>query len=122
MAGMMVALRWDGHRLSRQELLDRANAAVNKVGAAYDHVDHLAIQAMPVEEQQYVQLVVNTNASQEDCQRMSKMLKDEFTQEAVVEVVVKPNNITGANHGQVVTVGGEFGLCPRLPVVAQFRR
>jgi hypothetical protein len=31
-----------------------------------------------------------------------------------------PNKITGANHGQAVTVFGEFGLSPRLP--AQFRR
>lgn len=33
-----------------------------------------------------------------------------------------PNKITGAKHGQAVTVAGEFLPCPRLPVVAQFRR
>lgn len=34
MPGMTVALRWDGPRLSRQHLLDPANAAVGKVGKA----------------------------------------------------------------------------------------
>jgi hypothetical protein len=34
----------------------------------------------------------------------------------------RPNKITGANHGQAATVAGEFRRCPRLPVVAQFRR
>lgn len=78
MPGMMVALRWDGTHLSRQQLVDRANAAVKSVGNAFDHVDHLDIKAIPVEEQQYVQLIVNTDAGQQDCERMSKMLKDEF--------------------------------------------
>jgi len=53
---------------------------VNKVGNAFDHVDQLDIQAMPVEEQQYVQLFVNTSADQQDCERMRKMLKDEFAE------------------------------------------
>ena len=75
-----IKMGWDGPRLSRQQLLDRARAAVNKVGNAFDHVDQLDIQAMPVEEQQYVQLFVNTSADQQDCERMRKMLKDEFAE------------------------------------------
>ena len=34
MPGMMVAIGWDGPRLSRQQLPARANAAVGKAGKA----------------------------------------------------------------------------------------
>jgi len=78
MAGMMVSLRWDGAPLSAAELAAKAQAAVSKVGAAFEHVDQLDIKAVPVEDGQYVQLAIDTSATEEDCQRMTKMLKEEF--------------------------------------------
>ena len=39
-----------------------------------------------------------------------------------VTIKTKPNKITGANHGQAATVCLNMFICPRLPVVAQFRR
>ena len=78
MPGMMVALRWDGPRLSEDELVARASAATNKVSVAFDHVDQLDIQALPDEGQQYVQLIINTSATQSECERMRDMLKSEF--------------------------------------------
>jgi len=79
MAGMMAALRWDGPRLSRQQLVDKASAAVQKVAAAFEHVDQLDIQALPDEAGQYVQLIVNTSANEAERQRMMRMLKKEFS-------------------------------------------
>jgi len=58
--------------------MDRAGKAANKVGNAFEHVDKLDIQAIPDENGQYVQLIVQTVASQADSEAMQKMLKDEF--------------------------------------------
>jgi hypothetical protein len=82
MAGMMVALRWDGPPLTEQQLMERAATAVNTVSDAFGHVDQLDIRAMPDAGGQFVQLVVSTSASQSDCQRMTQMLKDVFSGEA----------------------------------------
>ena len=78
MATIMVALRWDGQRISRQELTNKAGKADNVVASAYDHIDKLDIKAIPDEQGQYVQLIVQTDASSQDCEGMQKMLKAEF--------------------------------------------
>lgn len=78
MSKMMVALRWDGPRRTKQQLIERASKAVNQVGDAFSHVDQLDIQALADEAGQFVQLIVTTSAGQADCQLIAQMLKDAF--------------------------------------------
>lgn len=79
MGTLMVALRWDGHRISRQELMSKASKAVNAVGDAFNHIDKLDIKAVPDEDGQYVQLIIQTDANASDSDAMQQMLKNEFS-------------------------------------------
>ena len=63
MGALMVALRWDGGRLSRGQLLGRAQAAVATVQARFNHLSQLNIQAIPDEDGQFVQLLINSDCS-----------------------------------------------------------
>ena len=78
MGALMVALRWDGGRLSRDQLLGRAQAAVATVQARFNHLSQLNIQAIPDEDGQFVQLLINSDCSATDGESMRAMLKDEF--------------------------------------------
>ena len=76
---IMVALRWDGRRLSSRELMAKASAAVSKVDAQFDHLDHLDIKAMPPDEAgQYVQLVVQADCTDGEATQIRDVLKREF--------------------------------------------
>jgi len=46
MGTMMVALRWDGAKLSRDQLVELAQSAVAVVQARFDQLDQLNIQAI----------------------------------------------------------------------------
>ena len=79
MPGMMVALRWDGTRLSMKQLVEQAERASNRVDREFGHLSKLDIQALANEPGQFVQLVINTNASDSECKRIASLLKQEFS-------------------------------------------
>ena len=81
MTKLLVALRWNGGRQTRQQLLDRANRACASVAQAFTQLDHLDVQAVPDEGGQYVQLIVQTSGTEAEGERMRAMFKAEFEQE-----------------------------------------
>jgi hypothetical protein len=78
MSTLLVALRWDGPRLTQTQLLERAGAAVQHVAIVFEHVDQLDIKALANEGEQFVQLVINTSANPLECTRMEQILKSRF--------------------------------------------
>lgn len=75
---LMVALRWDGNRLTKQQLMAKAATAAQKLDVAFNHLDKLDVQAMPDETGQYVQLVIRTDCEEGEATRMQTLLKQEF--------------------------------------------
>ena len=53
---------------------------------------------------------------------LTNRMREYFTYGSVGGAGGNPGSYPAANHGQAATVAGELVLCPRLPVVAQFRR
>lgn len=78
MTKLLVALRSNGARQTRQQLLDRANRACASVAQAFTQLDHLDVQAVPDEDGQYVQLIVQTSGTEAEGERMRAMFKAEF--------------------------------------------
>lgn len=78
MPGMMVSLRWDGTRLSTRQLAERATRAANRVDREFTHLNQLDIQALANEPGQFVQLVINTDATDSECHKIAAVLKQEF--------------------------------------------
>ena len=81
MPGLMVSLRWDGSRLSSKQLVERASRATKCVDREFPHLGQLEIQALVNESGQFVQLVINTDASDSECQRIASVLKQEFARD-----------------------------------------
>jgi len=81
MSNFAVALRWNREHLSRQALLETANRAVRITAGRYVKLDVLKVQAIPDEEGQYVQLVIQTDAAPSECEEMRRLLKETFERE-----------------------------------------
>jgi RNase P subunit RPR2 len=64
--------------LREQQLLERANKAVEKVDAEFLHIP-LHIQALLEEGRQFVQLVIRTECTDVDAERLKRALKSAFT-------------------------------------------
>ena len=97
MTKLLVALRWNGARQTRQQLLDRANRACASVAQAFphlDHLDHLDVQAVPDEDGQYVQLIVQTSGTEAEGEQMRAMFKAGFEKANSQPAATAPTAIT----------------------------
>ena len=56
----------------------KAATATQRIDESFSHVVQFDVQAMPDEEGQFVQLIINTSAGQSEMQRMQAMFKTEF--------------------------------------------
>lgn len=76
---ILVALRWDGSPLTRQQLQNRASEAIEIIDRKYNK-DIMDVKALEINEpQQFVQLSVRANFSSEDeATQMAADLKSEF--------------------------------------------
>jgi hypothetical protein len=76
---LTLALRWDGPRLTRQQLAAKAEDAIARADHVLRHVA-MDVEALPSEEQQYVQIVIRTECSDEDVEKLKQVLRGTFSQ------------------------------------------
>lgn len=104
---LTLTLRWDGPRLTREQLAAKANDAIAR---ADRHLRHLAmdIQAMPSEEQQYVQLSIRTECADADVDRLKRTLREAFGRSG--QAPARPSAPLVANPATVIPRGRSVPL------------
>lgn len=90
MTKLLVALRWNGARQTRPQLVERANRACASVARAFPQLDRLDVQAVPDEGGQFVQLMVQTSGTEADGEKMRALFKAEFEQESLQPATAAP--------------------------------